>query len=96
MANKWSFLVAQEHMPHVVRPSDWAASSRNGGLGGGGTKFPLNNPLSEASNDNGELKLLSSRPALPTIHQVSSLNEINESSDKDGDMLLHLLRQWET
>ena len=54
-----SFFVAQEHMPQVVRPSNWADSSRNGGLGGGGTKFPLKRPTSVESNVKGEPKLRS-------------------------------------
>lgn len=78
--------MAHEHMPHVVKPSAWAASSRKGGLGGGGTKFPLNKPLSVASNARGDPKPLSLAP----IHQLSSLRKINESSG-DGDMFIHQL-----
>lgn len=93
VANIWSLFVAQEHMPHVVRPSDWAASSRKGGLGGGGTKLPLNNPLSEASKASGELKVPWSSPAAPPAahHESSLLSSRMESSGNDGDMLLHLL-----
>lgn len=80
-------------MPHVVRPSDWAASSRKGGLGGGGTKLPLNRPLSVASNESGDPKFLSLSSTEAPIHQLSSLSKTSESSGKDGVILSHVLRR---
>lgn len=49
MLYEFPFCHAHEHKSQVVKPSDVTPSSRNKGLGGGGTKFPLKKPLSLAS-----------------------------------------------
>ncbi|KNC31462.1 hypothetical protein FF38_06020 [Lucilia cuprina] len=51
---------AQVHRSQVVRPSAATLSSKNGGLGGGGTKCPFQRPFSLASNANGDSNVSSS------------------------------------
>lgn len=75
--------IAHEHKSHVVSPSDKTGSSiKNGGLGGGGTKRPLNRPFSLASNGRGELK---NSAASSKNSNVADDDDDDDDADADAD-----------